>query len=65
MPYDQIFGHEWYLWKDNKKTKLHVKKSSDLNVWVKSYDQKMDFDFLENIKIHFLASIFYPDIQIT
>ena len=63
-PYDQNYGQDGYPWKDNKKTNSPVKKSSDLDVWVKSYDQKMDFDFFEKIlislkikngpKIHFL-----------
>ena len=64
--YAQNYGHDWYPWKDNEKTKLPVKKLSDLDVWVKSYDQKMDFNFLEKIlifskikngsKIHFLVT---------
>ena len=64
-PYDQNYGHYGYPWKDNKKTNSPVKKSSDLDVWVKSYGQKMDFHFFKNIlifskikkgpKIHFLA----------
>ena len=37
--------------KINKQTKAPVKKSSDLDVWVKSYDQKMDFDFFKKISI--------------
>ena len=65
-PHDQNYGHDGYPWKDNKKIKSPVKKSSDLGVWIKSYDQKMDFDFLEKIltfskikngpKIHFLLT---------
>ena len=39
-PYDQNYGHDGYPWKDNKKTNSPVKKSSDLDVWVKSYGQK-------------------------
>ena len=50
-PYYQNYGHDGYPWKDDKKIKSPVKKSNDLNVWVKSYDQKMDFDLLENIFI--------------
>ena len=45
------YGHDGYPWKDNKKTKSPVKKSRGLNVWVKSYDQKMEFDFLGKILI--------------
>ena len=66
QPYDQKYGHDGYPWKDNKKIKSPVKKSSDLDVWVKSYDQNMDFDFFEKIfifskikngsKIHFLVT---------
>ena len=65
-PYDQNYGHDGYRWKDNKKTNATVKKSSDLDVWVKSYGQKMDFDFFKKIlisskikngpKIHFLLT---------
>ena len=47
-PYDQNYGHDGYPWKDNKQTNSPVKKSSDLDVWVKSYDQKMVFDFFKN-----------------
>ena len=50
-PYDQNYGHDGYPWKDNKKTNTAVKKLSDLDVWIKSYDKKMDFDFLEKILI--------------
>ena len=39
-PYDQNYGHDGYPWKDNKQTMSPVKKSSDLDVWVKSYGQK-------------------------
>ena len=46
-PYDQNYGHDGYPWKDNKKTNSPVKKSSDLDVWVKSYGQKIYSDFLE------------------
>ena len=42
-PYDQNCGHDGYPWKDNKKTNSPVKKSSDLDVWVKSYAQKNRF----------------------
>ena len=62
--YEQNFGYDGYPWKYNKEIKSPVKKSSDLDVWVKSYDQKIDFDFFEKIfislkikngpKIHFL-----------
>ena len=45
------YGHYGYPWKDNKKTNSLVKKSSDLDMWVKSYGQKQDFDFLEKILI--------------
>ena len=65
-PYDQNYGHDGYPWKDNKKTNSPVKKSSDLDVWLKSYGQKMDFDFFKKIlisskikngpKIHFLLT---------
>ena len=65
-PYDQNYGHDGYPWKDNKQINSHVKKSSDLDVWIKSYDQKMDFDFFEKVlifskmkngsKIHFLVT---------
>ena len=41
-PYYQNYGHDGYPWKDNKKIKSPVKKSSDLDVWVKSYGQKMN-----------------------
>ena len=64
--YDQNYGHDGYPWKDNKKINSPVKKSSDLDVWVKSYDQKMDLDFFKKIlisskikngpKIHFLLT---------
>ena len=33
--------------KITKKTNSPVKKSSDLDVWVKSYGQKMDFDIFK------------------
>ncbi len=42
--YSQKYGHDGYPWKDNRKTKSPVKKSSDLYVFVKSYDQQMDLD---------------------
>ena len=64
--YDQNYGHDGYPWKDKKKTNSPVKKSSDLDVWVKSTGQKMDFDFFKKIlisskikngpKIHFLPT---------
>ena len=64
MPYDQNYDHDGYPWKEHKKTNSPVKKSSGLDAWVKSYDQKMEFDFLGKIlifskikngpKIHFL-----------
>ena len=44
-PYEQNYVHDGYPWKDNKKSNSPVKKSSNLDAWVKSYDQKMDFDF--------------------
>ena len=44
-PYDQNYGHDGYPWKDNKQANSPVKKSSDLDVWVKNYGQKMDFHF--------------------
>ena len=47
--YSQKYGHDGYPWKDNEKTNTPVKKTKGLDVWVKSYDQKMDFEFLENI----------------
>ena len=43
--YDQNYGLDGYPWKDNRKTKSPVKKSSDLDVFIKSNDQKMDLDF--------------------
>ena len=43
--YDQKYGHDGYPWKDNEKTESPAKKLSALDVWVKSYDQKMDLDF--------------------
>ena len=46
-PYDQNYGHDGYPWKDNKKTNSPVKKLSDLDVWVKIYGQKMDFEFFK------------------
>ena len=64
--YDQNYSQDGYPWKDNKKMNSPVKKSSDLDVWVKNYDQKMDFDFFKKIlislkikngpKIHFLLT---------
>ena len=61
-PYDQNYGHDGYPWKDNKKTNSHVKKLSDLGVWVKIHGQKTDFDLKKKLisskikngpKIHF------------
>ena len=39
-PYDYNYSQDGYPWKNNGKTKLPVKKSSDLDVWKKSYDPK-------------------------
>ena len=50
-PYYQNYGHDWYPWKDNKINRPAVKKLSDLDIWVKSNDQKLDFYFLEKILI--------------
>ena len=41
--------------KITKKTNSPVKKSSDLDVWVNSYGQKMDFSFLTK-KLDFLKN---------
>ena len=46
-PDDKNYGHVGYPCKENTKNKSPVKKSSNLDVWIKSYDQKMDFDFFE------------------
>ena len=49
-PYYQNYGHDVYPWKDNKRIRSPVKKQSDLDVWVKSYDQKTDFYFWKKIQ---------------
>ena len=46
-PHDQNHGHDGYPWKDNKKVNSPVKKTSDLDVWVKSYGQKINFYFFK------------------
>ena len=38
-PYGQKYGHDWYPWKDHKQTNSLLKKSSDLDLWVKSFGQ--------------------------
>ena len=44
------YGHDGYPWKEHNNTNLPVKKSSDLDVWVRNYSQNKDFKFLkENI----------------
>ena len=61
--YDQNYSHDGYPWKDNQKTNSPVEKSSDLDVWVKSCGQKMDFfkilissKIKNGQKIHFLLT---------
>ena len=48
-PDKKNYGHYGHPWKDNKKIRPAVNKLSDLDVWIKSYDQKLDFDFFEKI----------------
>lgn len=38
------YGHDGYQWKEHNKTNTPVKKSSDLDVWLKSYNQNKHFD---------------------
>ena len=51
---DHYYGHGGYPWKGHKHANSLVKKSSDLDAWVKSYDQKRDLWFLKKILIFFI-----------
>ena len=67
-PYYHNYVHDGYPWKDNKKIKSPVKKSSDLDVWVKSYDQKQIFIFGKKFQFFQKSktaqkSTFYPQNQ--
>ena len=43
------YGHDGYPWKEHNETNLPVKKSSDLDAWVKKYSQKIFFWIWEKI----------------
>ena len=46
-PYDQMYGHDGYPEKEHKQTNSPVKKSSDLDVWLKSFGQNKDLNFFQ------------------
>ena len=47
------YGHDGYQWKEHNKTNTPVKKSSDLDVWLKSYNQNKHLDHFFGEKTDF------------
>ena len=58
--YDPNYVHDGYPRKEHEKTNSPVKVSSDLDVWLKNYDQNKDFGFSPYVSLLCKTKMLWP-----